>query len=460
VDQPSQPSAHKRSALRTLFAACAVAAVLAACGGSSSSSSSASSSASSAASTAASTTSKGATLQLWLGGILTTSTPGTPYLKWVDEQIARFKAAEPGSNVQITLLPADNDQLAAKVESAFAADKVPDVMMLYSGAYTTAYTNGLLPLNKYVNATSGFYGSMSNWDLSCTDFNCQGGSGTILGVPTDDGGFFLFYNKALLAKAGITGAPSTFSQLLSDCSALKGKGIVPLTYGDRDGYTTVNWLDEDIGSYLTSADGQSMLAGKLKLTDPRIVQALQQIAQLRSNGCVQADATTHEQIDATNAFAAGKTAMVEMYPSLFTNFQKTLGSKLGVSTLPISGNGPLASEIAANSLDNWVIPKHAAHPDLGWEWIKLVSDEQAGEGIATLLGNPPANIAADAAIANPLLKYMAAKVKQPGVPLLDSVLPNSVALYLYKELQQAFAGKVSAQAAMSATQTAFERQSP
>jgi raffinose/stachyose/melibiose transport system substrate-binding protein len=454
VDQPSQSSTRKRPALRTLFAASAVAALLAACGGTSSSSSSAS------ASSAASTASKGATLQLWLGGILTTSTPGTPYLKWVNEQIARFKAAEPGSNVQITLLPADNDQLAAKVESAFAADKVPDVMMLYSGAYTTAYANGLLPLNKYVNATSGFYASMSNWDLSCTDFNCQNGSGTILGVPTDDGGFFLFYNKALLAKAGVAAPPATFSQLLSDCTALKAKGIVPMSYGDRDGYTTVNWLDEDIGSYLSSADGQAMLAGKLKLTDPRIVQALQQIAQLRSNGCVQSDATTHEQIDATNGFAAGKTAMVEMYPSLFTNFQKTLGSKLGVTTLPISGNGPLASQIAANSLDNWVIPKHAAHPDLGWEWIKLVSDKQAGEGIATLLGNPPANTAADAALANPLLKYMAAKVKQPGVPLLDSVLPNSVALYLYKELQQAFAGKISPQAAMSASQTAFERQSP
>jgi raffinose/stachyose/melibiose transport system substrate-binding protein len=454
VDHSSQPPTHKRSALWALLAAGAVIVLLTACGSSSGSSSSAS------ASATANTTSKGATLQLWLGGVLTTSTPGTPYLKWVDQQIARFKAAEPGSKVQITLLPADNDQLAAKVESAFAADKVPDVMMLYSGAYTTAYASGLLPLNKFINATPGFYNSMSNWDLSCTNFNCQNGSGTILGVPTDDGGFFLFYNKALLAKAGINGPPGTFAQLLSDCNALKAKGIVPMSYGDRDGYTTVNWLDEDIGSYLSSADGQAMLAGKLKLTDPRIVQALQQIAQLRTNGCVQSDATTHEQIDATNGFAAGKTAMVEMYPSLFTNFQKTLGSKLGVSTLPISGNGPLASQIAANSLDNWVIPKHAAHPDLGWEWIKIVSDKQAGQGIATLLGNPPANIAADAAIANPLLKYMAAKVKQPGVPLLDSVLPNSVALYLYKELQQAFAGKISPQAAMSASQTAFERQSP
>jgi ABC-type glycerol-3-phosphate transport system substrate-binding protein len=457
VDQPTRYMKHKRLGFCSLLAAAAVAIVLASCGSSSSSSSSASSPSSTAAANA---TPKPATLQLWLGGILTTSTPGTPYLKWVNEQIARLKAAVPGSSVQVTLLPADNDQLAAKVESAFAANKVPDVMMLYSGAYTTAYASGLGPLGKQVNATSGFYQSLSNWDLSCANFNCNQGSGTILGVPADDGGFFLFFNKSLLKKAGISKPPSTFSELLSDCAALKSKGIVPLTYGDRDGYTTVNWLDENIASYLTSADGQAMLAGKLKLTDPRIVQALSQITQLRTNGCVQSDATTHEQIDATNSFAAGKTAMVEMYPSLFTSFEKTLGSRLGVTRLPISGTGPLASKIAANSLDNWVIPKNAAHPDLAWEWIKLVSDEKAGQSSAALLGNPPANIAADAKIADPLLKYMAAEVKDPGIPLLDSVLPNSVALYLYKELQQAFAGKISPQAAMSAAQTAFERQSP
>jgi raffinose/stachyose/melibiose transport system substrate-binding protein len=457
VDQPSQHLKRKRFGFCSMFAVTAAAIVLASCGSSSSSSSSSSSP---SATAAASSAPKPATLQLWLGGILTTSTPGTPYIKWVNQQIARLKAAVPGSSVQITLLPADNDQLAAKVESAFAANKVPDVMMLYSGAYTTAYANGLLPLGKYVNGTPGFYQSLSNWDLSCANFSCNNGSGTILGVPADDGGFFLFYNKSLLGQAGISKPPSTFSELLSDCAALKSKGIVPLTYGDRDGYTTVNWLDENIASYVSSADGQAMLGGKLKLTDPKIVQALQQITQLRTNGCVQSDATTHEQIDATNSFAAGKTAMVEMYPSLFTNFQKTLGARLGVSTLPISGNGPLASKIAANSLDNWVIPKNAAHPDLAWEWIKLVSDQQAGQSSAILLGNPPANIAADAAIANPLLKYMASKVKDPGIPLLDSVLPNSVALYLYKELQQAFAGRISPEAAMSATQTAFERQSP
>jgi len=93
-------------------------------------------------------------------------------------------------------------------------------------------------------------------------------------------------------------------------------------------------------------------------------------------------------------------------------------------------------------------------------YVVPASDKAAGEGIATLLGNPPANVAADAGIASPLLKYMAAKVKDPGIPLLDSVLPNSTALYLYKQLQLAFSGKATPQEAMQATQNAFERQAP
>src|SRR5262245_28584342 len=134
---------------------------------------------------------KSGTLQLWLGGVLTTSTPGSAYRNWVDNVIARFQSKYPGTKVDVTLLPANNDQLAAKVESAFASHSVPDVMMLYSGAYTTVYQQGLMHLNSLINSTPGFYKSFSGWNLSCEHLDCKGGSGTILGVPTDLAVFFV-----------------------------------------------------------------------------------------------------------------------------------------------------------------------------------------------------------------------------------------------------------------------------
>jgi raffinose/stachyose/melibiose transport system substrate-binding protein len=438
---------------RALACVCAAASVLvlAGCGGSDKSSPSAN---------GTSGKPKPGTLELWLGGILTTSTPGSPFRAWVDEQITRFKAANRGSDVKVTLLPADNDQLAAKVQSAFAANKVPDVMMLYSGAYTTAYQERLQTLNAQVDATPGFYDSMSNWDLSCAGFDCQGGKGKIYGVPSDNGGFFLFYNKSLFAKAGISQPPATFDDLLRACTALKAKGILPMAYGDRDGYTTVNWLDEDLASYLGGSDVQGIAAGKVHYDDPRVVEALTQIVKLGSSGCVQDDASTHEQIDATKAFSSGKAAMVEMYPALLSDFKKGLGGKLGVARLPISGDGPSKDRIAANSLDNWVVPQGSEHPDLAWAFIKMVSDAQAGQGIAEQLALIPANKAAAGKVTDPYLKFIGAQVADPSMPLLDSIVPNDVALFLYKQLNLAFAGKASPAAALKATQQTAEQQGP
>ena len=167
---------------------------------------------------------KAATINLWLAGLFATATPGTPYRQWIDSQTARFAKAYPGSKVNVTLLPANNDQFSAALEAAFASGKVPDAMLLYSGGYTTPYISKLTPLNSYVNASPGMYNSISAWDLSCANLNCQGGKAKIYGVPLDFVSYGVFYNKAMFRKAGIASPPVTFSQLLTDCTKLKKTG--------------------------------------------------------------------------------------------------------------------------------------------------------------------------------------------------------------------------------------------
>jgi raffinose/stachyose/melibiose transport system substrate-binding protein len=400
-------------------------------------------------------------LDLWLGGILTTSTPGTPYRKFVDGLIARFGKQHPGVKVNITLLPPNNEQLAAKVESAFAAHKVPDMMLLYSGAYTTPYEAGLLKLNKYVQSTPGFFNSLSNWDLSCSNLNCQGGKGDIIATPMDYGGFTLFYNKKLFRQAGIASAPKTYAELLSDCQGLKAKGILPMAYGDRDGYTTDNMVLENYPSYFQRGDTQRVLAKKIKFASPKLVDPLTWVVKLHHNKCVNADATTHEQIDATNLFSTGKAAMVEAYPGLIGGFEKGLGrANIGYALLPHSGHGPLTGGIAANSLDNWVIPKGAKNPDLAWAFIKLASDAQSGKQIAALVSQPPANKVAQASIKDPLVRWAGQVASKPVIPLLDSVLANKATFFYYKHLQLAFAEKESPLDAMKKVDQAYATLNP
>jgi raffinose/stachyose/melibiose transport system substrate-binding protein len=426
----------RRGVAAALGLTCALA--LAACGGSSSG--------------GGGSTSGSTTLQVWLGGTLTTSTPGSLYRSWVNAVIAEFKQQHPKDQVNITLLPANNDQLAAKVESAFAAHSVPDVMMLYTGAYTTAYEQGLEPLNKDVDSTSGFYNSISGWNLSCKSLNCDNGQGTILGVPNDLEAFFLFYNKKLFAQAGLSGPPTSWSDLLSDCAKLKAKNIVPMTYGDLEGYTTVNYWDENLASYINQAQMLSVLSGKLPLTNSAITAALTPIEQLKTSGCAQSNASTEDQNAAFNGFSAGKTAMVEMAPSLLSQFEKGVGSNLGVTIIP--GTGPLGTKVASNSNDNWVIPAQSKNQALAWDFIKDATDPAMGTLWGKDIGSPPANIAAASKIADPLLRYMAGQIDNAdNIYEMDSVLPNGVALYLYKELNLFFAGQTSAKQVMNLTES-------
>lgn len=428
-----------------VLAAFAVALLLAACGSTGDTSSSAAPDFLSGGATPAP-----ATIKLWLSGQFGAATPGSPYRQWIDAQISRFQQQNPGSKVEVSLLGFDNDQIAARLTAAFTSKQVPDVALIFSGGYTTPYAASLTQLNQGVDNTPGMYDSIGGWDLSCAALDCQNGKGQIFGVPLEGITYGLFYNKALFAQAGIAEPPRTWQTLLDACTRLKSIGVVPIAYGDRDGYSTDNWVTLMYSSLMESGDIGRVNDGSLAYNDKKLVEPLQTLTQLKTNGCVNPDASTRENSDANTYFTSGKAAMVLMYPQVTSQFQQALGNKLGVMGMPVSGSGPLAQNVAANSNDNFVIPKDAVNKALAFNFIKLATDETAGKSLLTILGSPTLNKAAAASNNNPIAAFFLDGLKDPALPLLDSVIPVKDALFYYKQIQQAFSGAITPQAAMDA----------
>ena len=402
---------------------------------------------------------KGGSLTVWLSGTYAGATPGSTYRKWLDGIKARYEAANQGSKVTFVLTPINNAQFTAQIAAAFASKRVPDAMLVYSGGYTTPYMlSSLEKLNSDVNSTPGFYKSQTAWDLSCLGLNCKNGAGDIYGIPNDQGTYGLFYNKALFKKAGVAAPPKTYKQLLADCKKFKAKGIIPLAYGDRDGYSTDNWVTYDYSSYMAPGDISKVNAGKMKYADPKLVKPLQALVQFKKQGCVNADASTHENNDANTYFTSGKAAMVQMFPFVIKSFEQALGSKLGLTSLPRSGPHP--GRTAANSFHNWVIPKNAKNKTGAWEFIKMAVDNTGASQLATLVGALPTNVAADTKIKDPLTKYFLKIAAHPQVPLLDSIVPLKVALLYYQQLQAAFSGKVTPLKAMQNVDSGLKTLNP
>jgi ABC-type glycerol-3-phosphate transport system substrate-binding protein len=155
----------------------------------------------------------GGNITVWLSGTYAGATPGSTYRKWVDSIAARYKQKFPGSSVKFVLTPINNAQFTAQIAAAFASKRVPDVMLVYSGGYTTPYMlSSLDKLNDLVSSTPGFYASQGAWDLSCLGLNCKNGKGDIYAIPNDAGTYALYYNKALFRKAGIAAPPKTYNR--------------------------------------------------------------------------------------------------------------------------------------------------------------------------------------------------------------------------------------------------------
>lgn len=442
---------RSRWAIGVLVAACA--ALLAACGGGGDSSGSESSGDTST------TSASSGTLEIWLGGDLTQATPGSPFEKWVGEQSARFEKQNPGWKVQTSLLPFDNSQNAAKLQAAFGSHDVPDVMNLYAGQFTNTYADALANLTDEVESEAGLYESIPEnvWSLSCAGYDCEGGSGEIFGVPWNSGAYFLFYNKSLLAKAGIHAPPRTYDELFSDCQKLSDKGVLPVSMGAIDGYDTSNMFTTNLVSTLDEGDIQKLVAGEIPYDDPKVVSALEPVLKLTesSSQCTSPDAVGQDQLKGTAAFSAGEAAMTPYFGLQLATFQQELGKDLGIARLPLSGQGPLLKAnngYAGNPFDNWVVPADAPDAEMAWKFIMIASDATANESSQRLMGLSPAIESVGKSLSDPAQRFAWTQAGDPAIAELDQVMPGAIANFLYKQLALGQLGKQSAAETMENVQ--------
>ncbi len=163
---------------------------------------------------------------------------------------------------------------------------------------------------------------------------------------------------------------------------------------------------------MAKGDISKVNAGKMKYADPKLVKPLEALTQFKKQGCVNPDASTHENNDANTYFTSGKAAMVQMFPFVIEDFEKALGKNLGLARLPQSGPNP--GRAASNSFHNWVIPKNAGNQDGAWEFIKMAVDNKGASDLATKVGALPTNKAASRRAQGSAVEVLPAAVGEPA----------------------------------------------
>lgn len=190
------------------------------------------------------------------------------------DDIARQFEAQTGIKVVFTAYK--NTDYNTALSSALAAGSGPDIIQTraYGGLAQLADAGYLLPIaSQEVKGLDKFPRTLLNAARGYKDKR-------LFGVPFATQTLGIFYNKALLKKAGVE-LPQTWGAFLGTLEKLKKAGITPLANGAKDGWT-LEIMFGVVGPNFYGSTGfyNEVVGGKRTFNDPVFVRALKEEAQL------------------------------------------------------------------------------------------------------------------------------------------------------------------------------------
>lgn len=197
------------------------------------------------------------------------------------QQIDAFNAAQSATKASMQTFV--NDPYKQKLQTAIGSPQAPDVFLNWGGGNLATYVQA-----GDVTDLSSALAADPAWKNAFLPSVLAGGEidGKYYGVPMEGvQPVSLFYNKSAFAKAGITSAPATWPQLLSDVAALKAKGVIPIALGGSESWTELMWLEYLLDRTAGPSKFAAIAANKPGAwQDPAVIAALTDIVQLIDAG--------------------------------------------------------------------------------------------------------------------------------------------------------------------------------
>ncbi|MBW6439793.1 ABC transporter substrate-binding protein [Actinoplanes hulinensis] len=233
----------------------------------------------------------------------------------LDILFTAFREANPGVDA-VNAAVAGGGGSAAVVALArrLLKDDPPDVWQTFVGKSVQGYADrGVVRDVSQVYATGGLATTMQPTILQSVLHD-----GRPYGVPTGaHRSNMLWFNPALLAKAGVAPPPAgyTLAAFLDDLEKVKTSGAVPLCLGAKDPFTTVELFENVLLSTIGIQGWRNMTADRLDWRSAPVKSALSSFGDILTYADPEADTLTWDA--ATEKLAAGGCAFESMNDSAY-----------------------------------------------------------------------------------------------------------------------------------------------
>jgi multiple sugar transport system substrate-binding protein len=297
---------------------------------------------------------------------------------YFEEAARSFEAANPGTKIQIEVVPWDS--LQQKLTTDISAGANADLSIIGTRWLLDYVKEGIIaPLDEHI--TPEFKGRFIETFLSPSVMN-----GKVYGLPIAASARALYYNKDIFAKAGIDTPPATWPDFKIAATKIKALGTDSYGFGLQG-----KEIETDVYFYygLWANGGEIVKDGKSGLDSKAAIETAKMYKSFIDDGLTQPGVTSYSREDVQNLFKQGKVATVITAPFL-SNQIKTEAPKLNYGVAPIP-SGPDGAKGTYGVTDSIVLFENSKHKETAFKFLDFLFTAQQRTKFDKIEGFLPVN---------------------------------------------------------------------
>lgn len=358
-----------------------------------------------------------------------------------------YEAEHPG--VKIELIQEDDDSVKGKTKTLVASNSLPDVYFSWTGTWGGNFIRGkrAVDLTPVIGPDTEWGKTFAPAAVSSFAYD-----GKYYGVPLYLDAKFMGYNKKIFADLGLS-EPADLEGLLAACDKIKGAGITPVSFGNKEPWAAIHYL----GQLLAYNVPQAVLEkdydpATAEYTDPGYVASLNQFKEIVDRCTIGAGVNGLSYQTAIQELSDGKSAM---YYQEILEFDSSARpdtalkpADFGFFVLPPAKDAKGDTKALEGAPEGYMISSASTNVPLALDFMKFVTNKANAKVLsAPPYGQPSAVIGGDdPEHMNPAVIGGLQKIAEASylIQWLDTVNHPKVAAAWLANLQAFVGGTMSA----------------
>lgn len=298
---------------------------------------------------------------------------------YFEEAATAFEAANPGTDIQIEVVPWD--VLLQKLTTDISGNANSDLAIIGTRWLVDFVEQGV------VSELDSFMDDDFRARFITTFLSPSVMGGSTYGLPIAASARAMYYNKDLLAQAKIDGPPATWDDLTAAAKAITALGDDTFGYGLQG-----NEIETDVYFYYAMwAFGGSILNddGSSGVDSEAALKAATLYKSLIDDGLTQPGVTANTREDVQNLFKEGRVGMMVTAPFLSSQI-KTESPDLNYGVAPIPSGGANGTYGVTDSI---VMFDNSQVKDEAWNFLDFIFQDEWRSKFTRTEGFLPVNVA-------------------------------------------------------------------